>query len=380
MLARPTKELIANWPPLGGGYPDRDPGERPWNRYPLFNLTARNKLAATIDLRSEEGLEAFLRLVATSDVLVSTQTPGTLDKLGIGWEACSAVNDQLVYVDATSFGSIGPYRSWRGYGMEMEAFAGHDLLRRYRDRDVDSNSWSVTADAAGALAIAVASLAGLYARRRTGAGQYVDVSMVENFLGLIGPAVLQYTTTGRVPDALGNRDLEAAQGCYPCAGEDRWLVLTIRDDADWAGVLRATGWTPDERFATRASRHEHHDELDELIASWTARLSREEAVERLRREGVPVGPVLDDADAFADPHLAEREYFWTITQADAGTHRYPGAPYRLRSAKLGPRLPPVLLGEHNEYVWRELIGVSEETYQRLESEGQIGTEFAAEIR
>jgi crotonobetainyl-CoA:carnitine CoA-transferase CaiB-like acyl-CoA transferase len=379
-MARPTKELVAGWPTLGGGYPDRDPGRRPWNRFPLFNLTARNKLGATIDLRDEEGYAAFMRLVATADVLVSTQTPGTLDKLGIGWDACRAVNDRLVFVEATSFGSTGPYRSWRGYGMEMEAFAGHDLLRRYRDREVDSNSWSVTADAAGALAISVAALAGLYARRRTGRGQHVDVSMVENFLGLIGPAVLEYTATGRVPDALGNRDLEAVQGCYPCAGDDRWLVLTIRDDADWAGVLRATGWKPEERFATRASRHQHHDELDDLIASWTLARTREEAVEQLRAEGVPAGPVLDDADAFADPHLADRGYFWTITQADAGTHPYPGPPYRLRNVELVPRLPPVRLGEHNEYVWRELIGIGEDDYRRLEADGQIGMEFAAEIR
>jgi crotonobetainyl-CoA:carnitine CoA-transferase CaiB-like acyl-CoA transferase len=170
------------------------------------------------------------------------------------------------------------------------------------------------------------------------------------------------------------------QGCYPCAGDDRWLVLTIRDDADWAGVRRATGWAEDERFATPASRYEHHDELDRLLASWTSSLPREEAVDRLRREGVPAGPVLDDADALADPHLAERGFFWKITQADTGTYPYPGPPYRFRGVQLTPRLPPVLLGEHNEYVWRELIGVSEETYRRLEAEGQIGTEFAPEIR
>ncbi len=379
-LARPPKELAATWGPLGGGYPNRDPGERPWNRFPLFNLTARNKLGMTVDLRDEEGREAFLRLVSTADVLVTNQTPGTLDKLGVGWDACRAVNDRLVYVDATSFGSTGPYRSWRGYGMEMEAFAGHDLLRHYRDRDVNSNSWTVTADAAGALAIALAAQAALYARRRTGRGQYVDLSMIENFLGVIGAAVLEYTTTGRVPQALGNRDFEAVQGCYPCAGDDRWLVLTIRDDADWAGVLRATGWAPDERFTTQASRYEHHDELDERLAAWTSALPREAAVERLRAQGVPAGPVLDDADAAADFHLAERGFFWRITQADCGTHRYPGPPYRFRNVELGPRLPPVRLGEHNHYVWRELIGVSEDDYRRLEADGQIGTEFAPEIR
>lgn len=379
-LAHPTKELLAILPPLGGGYPNREPGEHPWNRFPLFNMTARNKLGATIDIRDDEGRDAFLRLVAKSDVLISTQTPGALDKLGIGWDACRAVNDQLVYIDATSFGATGSKRMWRGYGTEMEAFAGHDLLRRYRGRDVGSNSWSVSADASGALAMAVCAMVGLYARRRTGHGQYVDVSMVENFLGLIGGAVLEYTSTGRMPEALGNRDRTAVQGCYQCTGDDRWLVLTIRDDDDWAGMLRATGWAADERFATVESRYEHHDELDELISSWTRELSREEAVERLRNDGVPSGPVIDDADAYADAHLTDRGYFWEVTQADCGTHRYPGPAFRLTSVGLSARLPPVRLGEHNEYVWRELIGVSDETYARLEADGQIGTEFGPGIR
>jgi crotonobetainyl-CoA:carnitine CoA-transferase CaiB-like acyl-CoA transferase len=379
-LAHPTKEFLAKLPPLGGGYPNRDPGEHPWNRFPLFNMTARNKLGATIDTREDEGREAFLTLVAKCDVLISTQTPGTLDKLGIGWDACRAVNDQLVFIDATSFGATGSKRLWRGYGTEMEAFAGHDLLRRYRGRDVGSNSWSVSADASGALAMAVCALVGLYARRRTGRGQYVDVSMVENFLGLIGGLVLEYTSTGRMLEALGNRDREAVQGAYQCTGDDRWLVLTIRDDDDWAGMLRATGWAPEERFATPDARYAHHDELDEMISAWTRSRSREEAVDRLRREGVPAGPVIDDADAYVDPHLHDRGYFWEVTQVDCGTHRYPGPAFRLASVGLTARLPPVRLGEHNEYVWRELIGVTEETYSRLEAEGHIGTEFAATIR
>jgi crotonobetainyl-CoA:carnitine CoA-transferase CaiB-like acyl-CoA transferase len=379
-LARPSKELAMTLGPLGGGYPDRDPGERPWNRYPLFNLTGRNKLGMTVDMRDEEGRAGFLRLVATADVLITNQTPGTLEKLGLGWDTCREVNHRLVYIEATSLGSTGPFRLWRGYGMEMEAIAGHDLLRHYRDREVDSNSWTVTADAAGALAISLAAQAALYARRRTGRGQYVDLSMVEDFLGLIGPAVLEYTTTGHVPEPLGNRDFDVVQGCYPCAGDDRWLVLTIRDDADWECILRATGWERDERFATNASRRAHHDELDEALAAWTSTRTREEAVERLRAEGLPVGPVLDDADAFADPHLADRGFFWEMTQADSGTHRYPGAPYRFANVEVGPRLPPVALGEHNDYVWRELIGLAEDDYRRLEADGQISMEFAPEIR
>jgi crotonobetainyl-CoA:carnitine CoA-transferase CaiB-like acyl-CoA transferase len=184
--------------------------------------------------------------------LESRTNPDVARLFGSAW---AGDVDRLVYVDATSFGATGPYRSWRGFGTQMEAFAGHELLRTYRDRDVDSNTWAVTADSAGALAIALAAEAGLYARRRTGRGQYVDISMIENFLGLIGAAVLDFTTSGRIQPSLGNRDYTAVQGCYPCAGDDRWLVLTIRDDADWAGVLRAIDWEAYDRFSTGEARY-----------------------------------------------------------------------------------------------------------------------------
>jgi crotonobetainyl-CoA:carnitine CoA-transferase CaiB-like acyl-CoA transferase len=382
-MARPPRELVARWPPISGGYPDRDPGERPWNRFPWFNQTARNKLGMTVDLRRAEGRDLLIRLAADSDALVTNRSPGALDALGVGYDVLAEANPRLVYVDGTSFGATGPYRGYRALGLQMEAFAGHDLLRHYPDREVDSNTWAVTADAAGALGIALAVQLGLYARRRTGKGQYVDLSMVENFVGLIGPIVLDHTVNGRVQPSLGNRDYAAVQGCYPCAGDDRWLVLTIRHDDDWAALRRALAdpdWARDERLATAEGRYAAHDELDARLAAWTRELEREAAVELLRREGIPAGPVLDDADAYADPHLAARDYFVEIEQADSGTHRYPGWPYRFARAELSVRRPPVRLGEHNELVYKQLLGVSDEEYERLRADGHVGTEYAPHIR
>jgi crotonobetainyl-CoA:carnitine CoA-transferase CaiB-like acyl-CoA transferase len=383
VFARPTREQVMNSIPISGGYPMREPGERPWNRFPWFNATARNKLGMTVDLKKPRGQEIFKRLAAISDVLITNQTPGTMDALGLGYVELAALNPGLIYVEASSFGSTGPYAHYRALGLQMEAFAGHDLLRHYPDRDVSSNTWAVTADASGALSMALAAQMALYARERTGRGQYIDLSMVENFVGLIGHHVLDYTFNGRVPESIGNRDYAAIQGCYRCAGDDRWLVLTLPDDRAWRGFCRAAGheeWCDDPRFATVVLRRQHHDEIDRLIASWTCGLSREEAVARLRAEGLMAGPVLDDADISVDPHLAERNYFLEVTQEDAGTHRYPGMPYRFARAKIGVRHPPVRLGEHNEYVYKTLLGVSDEEYAELEAEGHIGTEFAPHIR
>jgi len=425
IFAHPSEQIVKNSIPISGGYPNREPGERPWNRFPWFNTHARNKLGMTVDLQKSEGVGILRRLAAVSDVLLSNQSPGTLRKLGLDYAALAHENPALIYVEASSFGASGPAHDYRALGLQMEAFAGHDLLRHYRDRDVSSNTWAVTADAAGALGMALAAQMAIYARRRSGRGQYIDLSMVENFVGLIGQQVLDFTVNGRVPRSLGNRHYAALQGCYPCAGSagpwsaanrhgragdylkhpasqtapggpwsgaqgrasqtsnDRWLVLTLPDDAAWQAFCRAAGEPPgcdDPRFATVTSRLQHHDAVDELIAGWTSTLPREEAVARLRAAGLMAGPVLDDADAMADPQLAARGFFWEIDHTDAGRHRYPGMPYRFANARPGVRQPPILLGEHNERVYKELLGVSEVEYERLTAEGHIGMEYAPHIR
>ena len=383
VFARPSDAQVRNSIPVAGGYPNREPGERPWNRFPWFNTHARNKLGMTVTLTKPHGREVLEGLLAVSDVLISNQSPGSLETLGFGYEQVKQINPSLIYIAASSFGASGPYRDYRALGLQMEAFAGHDTLRHYRDRDVSSNTWAVTSDAAGALGMALAAQMALYARRRTGRGQFVDLSMIENFVCLIGPQILEYTLNGRVPDSIGNRDYNAVQGCYPCAGEDRWLVLTLPDDAAWKGFCRAAHCPPgceEPRFATVTGRLEQHDGVDDVIAGWTRTVTREAAVERLRAEGLMAGPVLDDADLLQDPHLAERGYFWTIPHAEAGTFRYPGPPYRFANTHLSARYPPVRLGEHNERIYKELLGVSDTRYERLAAEGHIGVDYAPNIR
>lgn len=383
VFARPSPAVVKASIPVAGGYPNREPGERPWNRFPWFNTTARNKLGMTVNLRESAGRGIFLRLAAVSDVLISNQSAGTLDGLGLGYGVLAAANPGLVYIDASSFGATGPTRGYRAFGLQMEAFAGHDLLRHYPDRAVSSNTWAVTADAAGAVAMALAAQMALYARLRTGRGQYVDLSMVENFAGLIGQFILDFTRNGRVPESTGNRDYVAVQGCYPCAGDDRWLVLTLPTDAAWAGFCRAAGQPAGcdgLSFATVAARLRHHDAVDRLISCWTRSLPREEAVARLRAEGLMAGPVLDDADTLRDPQLAARGYFVEVPHAEAGAHRYPGMPYQFIGKPLRVRHPPVRLGEHNAQIYRDLLGLADEEYAALTAAGHIGTEYAPHIR
>jgi crotonobetainyl-CoA:carnitine CoA-transferase CaiB-like acyl-CoA transferase len=380
--ARPTREFVRSRPPLTGGYPDRDPGERPWNRFAWFNATARNKLGITCDLDQPLGQEMLRRLVCVSDILVSNQAPGSLARWGLDYESVRELNPRLIHVEASAFGGSGPLRGHRGGGQQIEAYAGHDLLRHDPHGDPSTSAWVVPSDQLGALSVATAAILALWARLDSGEGQHVDVSLAEGFIGAIGDVVLDCSVNGRVQQSLGNRHRFALQGCYPCAGDDRWLVLTIFDDAGWQGLaaaLEQPELADDPRFATHALRRQQHDAVDEAVARWSRRRHRDDAVARLRAHGVVAGPVLDEADIYSDPHVAARGFLVEVEQADAGRHRYPGMPYRLAAAPLRVDRPPVRLGEHNDFVYRHILGVDDAEYRELEENGHIGTDFAPHI-
>jgi crotonobetainyl-CoA:carnitine CoA-transferase CaiB-like acyl-CoA transferase len=382
-LPRPTKEQAARLAPLAGGYPGRDPGQRPWNRHPWFNATARNKLSMTVDLEREPGPGLVRRLAAMSDLVISNQRPGKLRRLGVGYDDLASTNPRLCYVEASAFGSTGPYAHYVAMGNQMEAFAGHDHLRHARGQSVTTNTRIVAADATGAVAIAIAGLMALHERERTGRGHYIDLSMVENFIGQLGSFVLDWSVRGRLQESLGNRDYSALQGCYQCRGEDRWIVITVWTDEQWTGLCQAFGHPDaanDQRFVDAPSRHRHHDAADELIRKWAIERDRDEIVHALRRNGICSGPVLDDADALNDQQLKARGYFVEENQEDTGSFLYPGFPYRFLNAPLTVRRGPVRLGEDNEYVYKQLLGLSDDEYSALERDGHIGTELAAHLR
>jgi crotonobetainyl-CoA:carnitine CoA-transferase CaiB-like acyl-CoA transferase len=382
VLARPSQELAKQWITTSGGYPNRDPGRRPWNRYPFFNYMARNKLGMTIDLRKPSGLEVFGRLVRISDAVMENNTPSSLERMGITYEWLRGIKPDIIFVRLSSFGQTGPYRDYRAFGLQTESFCGHDLLRCYRDHDPSRNSWAVPSDHAGGMSAAMGCLMALIRRRRTGRGELVDVSMVETFLNDIGHIVMDYTMNGRVQASLGNRDRDAVQGVYRCRGDDRWVAITIATDDHWRGFRDAAGnppWCNDPRFRTVDDRIGNQDALDPLIETWTSQHEHRKAAAILQSRGVPAGPVLDDADAYADPHLQRRGFFVRLNQAECGEHLYPGPAWKLSETPITMRHPPVRLGEHNEYIYKKLLGYSDQEYEDLEAEGHIGIDYAPDI-
>jgi crotonobetainyl-CoA:carnitine CoA-transferase CaiB-like acyl-CoA transferase len=234
---------------------------------------------------------------------------------------------------------------------------------------------------AGAIALA------LWDRRRTGFGQYVEVPQRENLIGAIGEFVVGHSMSagggsasggnGRQPERKGNRHTSMApHGCYRCAGDDQWLTIACEDDVQFAalcGVIGRPETAEDERFGDVVSRYRHQTALDEIIIEWTRTQEKQAAAEALQAAGVPAGQVLTVQDVFSDEHLRRRGFFEPVSHAVAGEWEMEGLSWRMSETPGHVRMPPPSFGEHNRYVFGELLGLSDEEIAALEAEGVTGT-------
>lgn len=375
----PPKEVIEGLPAFVAGMPDREPGRRPWNRYPLFNAHGRNKLGITVDLTQPSGMDIFERLVAVSDAFVENNVTETMVKLGISYEMMREINPRIIMLRMPAYGNTGAYRNYRSLGVHMEGVIGHTIVRGYEDMDQSSSTNVFAADAAGGAQGAFAMLAALRYRKRTGKGQLIELAQAENMISYTGRFFMDYSLNRRDSGTLGNRHTSAIQGCYPCAGEDRWVNITLYDEVDWTAFCEAIGtphWTNNAIFATHASRYKNQPKLDDHISDWTRQRGHYEVMHILQDFGVAAGPVMDQRDAFNDPHLQQRGIFEKVYHEDVdGSHLYVGAPYKMSDMPIQIRRGPVRLGEDNEYVYKQVLGVRDEEYAELERLGHIGMDF-----
>ncbi|MEE8443692.1 MAG: CoA transferase [Dehalococcoidia bacterium] len=328
------------------GFPDRDPGERPWNRTPAFNSHARNKLSMTANIMRPEGLDVLKRLVAVSDVLVENNVPETIERAKATYEELAEVNPGLIMLRMPGYGLTGPFKNYRTFGSHMEGMTGHHLLRSYPELDPSMINDAFTGDAAAGVVGAFAVMLALRHRRRTGKGQLIEMSQAENFIPYLGEVVMDYTMNGRAAGPQGNAHAwHAPHNAYPCRGEDRWIVVDIGTDREWDALCSIMGhpdWTHEDLFQDPISRWRHREELDVHIAEWTQGQDRDELFDALQQAGIAAGPVQNEADAYDCPHLGERGFFEELTGPDTGTHKYPGiifkmsgTPNRLRRHAVG---------------------------------------------
>ena len=356
---------------MRGAYLDRI------NSHPRWWQINRNKGSISLDLHDPQQLQALKNLLKESDILVENSRPGVLERLGLGYDVLKAIKPDLVMVCMSAYGGTGPESRYAGYGGAIEALSGVQALTAY-DRDGDPmrvRELDVTNGIMGACAI----LTALLYHQQTGRGQLVDVSERESSTWMIGEHILEYVINNEQTLPLGNRSaVFAPQGCYRCEGDDNWLVITIRDDAQWITLCDVCGFNDaksDDRFATVAGRRKHHDEIDRLIETWSSRHQKHAAMKHLQAAGIAAGIVADARDLAADEHLMAREWF----QFDHAheSKRYPGFPFRFACGggefvKRGPDLDI-----DNEAVLCELLKMPRSILTDIENT-PLGTAFDLE--
>ena len=353
-----------NYPP----YVDNQPGPE---RAGMFAMTNNDKLAVTLNLKSPAGLVLARRLIDRADVVVENFTPGSMARLGLGYETLAETNRRLVMLSSCNQGQSGPRAHRPGFGTHLSAQGGFIHLTGWPDRE-PSILWGPYIDYIAVGYGLVAVLAALELRERTGRGSYVDISQLEAGVQFVAPALLEFFATGFVAARDGNRDrLACPHGVYPCAGEDRWCAVSVHDDAEWLALRRVLGdpaWAGRPDLASALGRQAAAPELDRRIGEWTSGRPREDVVRAMRVAGVHAAPVNDMADLHADPQLAPREVFRPLPHAVLGTYMGVGPPFNLSEtpAQLSAGAP--LFGEHNREVFGGILGISGEEYARLEAE------------
>ena len=379
---RTTRELEMERGALGiaagGSYPDYEPGVDPWNRNAGFNSHARNKRSMACDITTPEGREHFLRLIEQCDVLIENNVPETIAKAHITYEELAAVNPRLIMVRMPAYGLSGPYSSWRALGTHVEGLVGHHHLRGYPGETPDAGGDVFTADACAGAHGAFAAVAALRHRRRSGRGQLVELPLAEGFLPYLGEHLLDYQMNGR-DEQWGNRHrAHAPHQAYPTAGDDAWIAIEVRSDEEFARACEVLGCpqlASDDRFASAASRKAHEAELDVLIGERTRTVDKWELFRRLQAAGVPAGPLQTAAERFACPQLEARGFFEELDSPSVGRMPYPGLIWRMAKTPNQLRRGPVRLGQDNEYVYRDLLGLSAEALADLEARGLVGTTY-----
>ncbi|HXK32829.1 MAG TPA: CoA transferase [Dehalococcoidia bacterium] len=361
---------------------DNDGLDHHWLRAAYFIIRNINKREMVVDLAKEEAREIVRKLVAGADIVVESFTPRVMQQFGLGYEQLKQIKPDIIMCSLSGYGQDGPMRDYGAYGMGLEPASGISSITGYRGGPPIRSGLSFTDPYSGFVG-AGAILTALAYRRRTGKGQYIDLSEQEAAIPIMGAALLEYQLAGRLPERKGNRsDWAAPQGCYRCAGDDNWAVISVTSDDEFARMAGAMGhpeWAGDARFATVTARHENHDALDELITQWTSQRDHYDVFHALQKAGVKAAPVLNGKEALFDPHFKERGQFDVIDQEPVGkrpVQRHLAAKFTRFEAKA--RRPAPLLGQHNEEVLHEL-GYSDDEIAKLREDGVIAEQPALPV-
>jgi benzylsuccinate CoA-transferase BbsF subunit len=345
------------------------------NRAGYFNQYNQGKRSITLNLRSPRALEMIYELVKHCDIVAENFGAGVSERLGIGYPKLRECRPDIIMISISAYGQTGPARRFIGYGPVVSAFSGFFSTTGYvgsEEQEIGISYPDPNAGAHGAFAL----LAALTYRDATGEGQYIDLSMVETAVCVMGEGLLDYQLNGQEPVRNGNRDrVMAPHGCYKTKGDpDKWVAIAVSNDVEWGSLCVAMGLpglVRDERFATAEARKRNEDALDELITNWTRSRDRWEIACLLQSVGVVAFPAMSNKDLSTDAHLMERGFLVRLRHPEISERVHAGIPWKMSETPCEVRSPAPLLGADTEWVLSSLLGYSHEEIEQLRKDGVV---------
>ena len=356
---------------LGGPFFEARPGI---NRSGFFADFNSSKKSVAIDLRTDGGRDLVRRMVARADVVADNFRPGVLDRWGLGHRALHGINPRAILLSSSLYGEDGPWAKLAGFGAQGAAAAGIHGLTGWPDLPPALPKGAYTDSVSPRYAMAALTAALIY-RERTGKGQRIELSQLEATVEILAPQLLEWQLTGREPKRSGNRrEGRRLHAVLPCAGDDRWIAVDVRTDAEWQGLRQVLDRLSGENVCAALGAievFERTDEVEKAVGAITAGLDPMVLMSELQKAAVPSGVVLKGSELLADPALRARGHFWALDHPEMGRLDYNGPAYRFEKTPSRLTSAAPQLGEHTDQVMRDVLGMDGEEIAALRGQGVL---------
>ncbi len=341
-------------------------------QFPELN---RSKMGATVDFKTPEGVELIKMLAKVSDIVIENYSRGVIERSGLGYDEFRKMRPDIIMMSMPALGNDGPHADYLAYGLQIMSYIGMADIWGYPESSFKARSKVHYPDFVSGATGAVALMAALEYRNISGRGQYIELAQAEAVAATMETAFMDHFISGRTWGPEGNRDMNASpHGCYPCQGDDTWCAIACYTEEEWLRLCEVMGhpeWTREEKFSTKDARLNNQAQLDEMIAQWTREYTPHQAMRLLQESGVPAGAVQTGEDLYRDIHLRDRDFIVEVSHSDWGRREHTGLTARLsRSPGRIERGTPAF-GEHNRYVFTELLGLSDKEFEGLVRSGVI---------
>jgi len=366
-FARPDG-FRANYPP----FKDNETG---LDRSGAFGICNNNKMDVTINLKAPGAIDLAKKLIQWADVVSENFTPGTMKRLGLGYDELTQIKPDIIMLSSCNQGQTGPHAFHPGFGSHLSSLCGFTSVTGYKDSD-PSILYGPYVDHIGVGYGVIALVAALEHKRVTGEGQYIDLAQYECGIQFMMPALLDYTVNNRTMERDGNRHSFACpHNVYPCKGEDHWCAISVFNDEEWGRlceVMDRSDLVSNPKFEILLSRKKNEEEVDGEISAWTSLHTAEEVFRKLQEHEVMAGIVQGIDELFSDPQLLHRGVWVPLDHKVVGKHHAEGPPFAFSKTPFNINKGFPCIGEDNHHVFTDLLGLTQEEYDRLITDGAIG--------